>query len=179
MADVQFKLTGLEPVLAKLKKLPVDVRMKGARFAGRKAANVIRDAAIQNAAKVNDEMTKEEIAKNIAVRFSSRVFKRTGDVAFRVGVLGGARAYAQTRENVRRGRAGQTYATGGSKANPGGDTWYWRLVEFGTQRMQARPMLRPALEKNIGPATDAFVSNMNKWLDRYFTKQGIDVSADI
>lgn len=173
MADIEFKLEGLDAILKKMRALPVDVRMKGARYAGRKGANLIRESAIKNAAKINDAMTAEEIAKNVAVRFSSRLFKRTGDVGFRVGILGGARPYAQTRENVRKGRAGKMYKTAGDKSNPGGDTWYWRFQELGTSKHRAQPFMRPALERNIGPATSEFTGQLNKWLDRYFKRQGV------
>lgn len=178
MADIEFELTGLDAVLKKMRALPVDVRMKGARFALRKSANLIRNAAVENAKRVNNPATREEIAKNIAVRFATRESKRTGDVMFRVGVLGGARQYAKTRENVRKRRAGQTYTTDGSSANPGGDTWYWRLVEFGTQHTPARPFMQPALSSNVAAATSEFANHLNTWLDRYFRKQGI-ASSDI
>ena len=168
--ETQFKLEGLDAVLAKMRALPIDVRQKGARFAGRKAANVIRDAAIQGAQKINDPSTREEIAKNITVRFATRTFRRTGDVMFRVGVLGGARQYANTTENRRKRRVGETYKTGGSSGNPGGDTFYWRFVEFGTQKVSARPFMRPALENNTARATNEFTRQLDGWLNRYFRR---------
>lgn len=171
---VEFKLEGLDAVLKKMRALPVDIRQKGARFALRKSANLVRDAAIANAERINDPATKEEIAKNIAVRFSSRESRRTGDVIFRVGVLGGARRYANTKENRRARRVGESYSTDGSSANPGGDTYYWRFVEFGTQDAPAQPFMRPALENNTESATSTFARNLDGWLDRYFRKQGID-----
>lgn len=171
--ETQFKLEGLDPVIAKMRALPVDVRMKGARFAGRKAANVIRDQAIQNAQKVNDPATREEIAKNITVRFTSRTFRRTGDVMFRVGVLGGARQYANTTANRRKRRVGQTSATPGDSGNPGGDTFYWRFVEFGTQKAAAQPFMRPAMDAAAGRATNEFTRQLDRWLNRYFRRQGI------
>ncbi|WP_374987639.1 HK97-gp10 family putative phage morphogenesis protein, partial [Klebsiella pneumoniae] len=79
------------------------------------------------------------------VSFSSKAFRRTGDPTFRVGVMGGARQYANTKANVRKGRAGKSYNTAGDKGNPGGDTWYWRFLEFGTEHAAARPIIRPAL----------------------------------
>lgn len=54
----------------------------------RKAANVIRDRARNNAARVDDPLTKEAIYKNIVVTFSSKTFRRTGDPTFRVGIMG-------------------------------------------------------------------------------------------
>ena len=156
-----------------MRALPVDVRMKGARFAGRKAANLIRDAAVENAQRIDDPDTREQISKNVSVRFANREFRRTGDVMFLVGILGGARQYSNTKENVRKRRVGQTYKTNGSSANPGGDTWYWRFVELGTQHAPAQPFLRPALAQKTDAATTEFTSQLNGWLDRYFRKQGI------
>lgn len=167
MADgLEFKLEGLEELHGKLAEIAVDMKMKGGRAALRKAANVIRNAARANAMKFDDPLTAETIAKNIDVRWNARRFKRTGELPFRVGVLGGAKNYATTKANVRKGRAGESYATGGDKSNPGGDTWYWRFKEFGTQRTRAQPFLRPALENNIDAATDAFVTEYGKAIDR-------------
>lgn len=153
MAD--FQIQGLDAVLKKMRALPVDVRKKGARFAGRKAANLIKDAAVQNAARIDDPATRDEIAKNIAVRFSNRTFKRTGDIMFRIGLLGGAR---QADEN---------------EGNPGGKTFHWRFVELGTETMPARPFMRPAATENAEAAASEFTSQLNRWLDRYYRKQGI------
>ena len=47
--DVQFELQGLDQVLKKMRAVPKDIRLKGARFAGRKAATLIRESAIRNA----------------------------------------------------------------------------------------------------------------------------------
>lgn len=172
--DLQYKLEGLDAVLKKMRALPVDVRMKGARYAMRKSANLVRDAAVMNAEKLNDPKTREEISKNIAVRFASREAKRTGDVMFRVGVLGGAMtAYSNTRYNRRKRLVGKAYQVEGDIGNPGGDTFYWRFLEFGTQHIGARPFMRPALEQNIGAATDEFTKHLDRWLDRYFKRNGI------
>jgi HK97 gp10 family phage protein len=171
MADsIQFQLSGLDAVLTKMRGLAPDLRAKGARSAMRKAANLVRDAAVVNAQRIDDPETKESIAKNIVVRFSSRTLKTTGDVMMRVGVLGGARPYSNTRENVRKRRVGKTYKTGGDKGNPGGDTFYWRFVEFGTSRTAAKPFMRPALEQNIETATSAATTELSRSIDRYAAK---------
>ncbi|MCE0229845.1 HK97 gp10 family phage protein, partial [Klebsiella pneumoniae] len=91
MADgVEVNLTGLDSVLGKLDAVSQVTRDKSGRAALRKAANVIRDRARTNAARVDDPLTKETIYKNIVVSFSSKAFRRTGDPTFRVGVMGGA-----------------------------------------------------------------------------------------
>ncbi|MCM6310253.1 HK97 gp10 family phage protein [Klebsiella pneumoniae] len=101
MADgVEVNLTGLDSVLGKLDAVSQVTRDKSGRAALRKAANVIRDRARNNAARVDDPLTKEAIYKNIVVSFSSKAFRRTGDPTFRVGVMGGARQYANTKANA-------------------------------------------------------------------------------
>ncbi|SSK78809.1 phage protein, HK97 gp10 family [Klebsiella pneumoniae] len=76
MADgVEVNLTGLDSVLGKLDAVSQVTRDKSGRAALRKAANVIRDRARNNAARVDDPLTKEAIYKNIVVSFSSKAFR--------------------------------------------------------------------------------------------------------
>lgn len=161
-----YQVEGLASLLGKLRTLPVKLQKKALRAAMRKGANVIKDAAKATAKQIDDPETSEAIYKNLAVQFSSRKSRQEGGVVMRVGVLGGARKYGNTKENVRRGRAGQTYKTLGDKTNPGGDTWYWRFIELGTSRQPARPFLRPAMEQSGQGAIDAAAIEMNKQLDR-------------
>lgn len=180
MDGVQFKVDGLDALVAKLDGLSYDLKRKGGRLALRKAAQVVRDEARANALRVDDPKTSEVIAKNIVERWNGRVFRRQGDLAFRVGVLGGARAVltdrARRKSARRRERLGQSSLgslgeiAGSGKANPGGDTWYWRFLEFGTERTRAQPFLRPALEQNISAAMDTFVREYDKALDRAIKK---------
>lgn len=157
---VEVKVEGLEALGARLRGLSEGMRKKGVRAAVRKGANQVRDAARAGAQKVNDAATPEEIAKNIAVSFNGRLYRQAGDVGFRIGVRGGARDL--TKYGEFKGKAG---------GNPGGDTWYWRFIEFGTSRTQARPFLRPALESNTEKVLSEVVAEMTKQLDR-FAKKG-------
>ncbi|HEL8026119.1 TPA: HK97 gp10 family phage protein, partial [Escherichia coli] len=92
MADgIEMKIEGLDAVAGKLSALSGVAESKAGRFALRKAANVIRDRARANAARIDDPQTDEAIHQNIVARFSSKRYRQTGDLAFRVGVLGGAR----------------------------------------------------------------------------------------
>jgi len=160
---VTFQLHGLDKALATMRGLSPQLRKKAARAALRKSALVVRNAARANASRLDDPATANNIAKNVDMAFAGRFFKQTGDLKFRVGVRGGARVYGKTRDNVRSGRAGQKYATGGS-------TFYWRFLEFGTQKMAARPFMRPALEANVAKATDVFINELNKQLDRILVR---------
>ena len=157
MADgVEFELVGLDELRGKLKELSSDIQLKGGRYALRKASNVVRDAAKINASRVDDPATAESIEKNIAIRWDGRRFKRSKDLGFRVGVLGGAKGYAKASGEVQ----------GKGKANPGGDTFYWRFLEFGTEKMSAQPFLRRALAENVNAATNEFIKEYGKAADR-------------
>jgi len=169
---IQFNLSGLDHVAAKLGEITDDMKKKGGRFALRKAAQLIRNAARQNAAQLDDPKTPEEIAKNIVERFSNRTFKSTGNLAFRIGVLGGARAPENDARKRRRARNGENSLdnlgefAGAGKHNPGGDTWYWRLQEFGTSRAPAKAFMRRALTENIEEATNEFANQYERALER-------------
>ena len=167
MADgVQFKLEGVDALQMKLKGLSNDLQYKGGRAALRKAANIVRDAAIAGAETIDDHATASHIAKNIVVRWSSKLFKQTGDLGFRIGVLGGARQTSQAYKDlgIEKGRG---------KDNPGGDTFYWRFIEFGVHNafgkgidIPARPFMRPALENNADKAISTFIEEWDKSIDR-------------
>lgn len=157
MADnLNFELEGLDSILGKFQEIEQDVKKRGGRFALRKAAQVVRDQARRNAEALDDPLTSNSIAENIVERWSSRRFKRTGDLGFRIGVLGGAMGAATAVGEL----------TGSGKNNPGGDTFYWRFLEFGTQDIPARPFMRRALSDNITKATSEFVNQYDKALDR-------------
>ena len=157
MSDgIEYKINGLDELQAKLKSVSEDTQMKGGRFALRKAAQVIQAKAKQNAERVNDPATPEEIAKNIAIRWSGKHFKSTGDLMFRVGVLGGAKGFAAARGEVK----------GRGKGNPGGDTYYWRFLEFGTSKIAAQPFLRDVIESKHSEAISEFVNQYNIAIDR-------------
>lgn len=150
MADsVEFKIEGLESLLGKLDSVTQDVKRKGGRSALRKAAKFIADKAKEGAARIDDPETGRSIAANIGLRWNGRLFKRTGDLGFRVGVQHGA--VIRTKGNPDPG------------AN--GPTPHWRLLEFGTKFMAAQPFMRSALANNIAAATSAFVTAYEKAID--------------
>lgn len=148
MTEVQFSLRGVDDLISRLKTIDNDVKRKSGRFALRKAANIVAQALKSGAQRLDDPETGRSISQNVAVRFSPRRFKRTGDLMFRVGILQGA-----------------VLSRGGNKS-AGAPTPHWRLLEFGTERMAAQPFARSALEENIGPATNEFVVQFRKALDR-------------
>lgn len=161
----EFQIKGIDGVLANMRELSLQMRGKIARAAGRKGANVIRDAAKAGWRQVDRAGTPNKIYEKVAMQFAGRTFKRTGDIMFRVGIQGGARQYANTRANRRAGRVGGSYQVDGS-------TFYWRFYELGTSRQPARPVMQPALFNN-GPAIlAAFVGELTRGLARFKKKAG-------
>lgn len=177
---VQVTLKGVGELNAKLQRLTKDMQFKGGRSALRAGALEIAAQVRVNAAAINDPKTAEEISKNVAVRFSPKTFRENGNLKFRVGILGGARASAGSKQALATERRRQRRGTasleelgeiaGKGSGNPGGDTYYWRFVEFGTEKIPARPFMRPALPQSAQRATDAFTSGLDKVLDRAIKK---------
>lgn len=168
------KMNGIDELVEKLDGLAYDMRFRGGRFALRKAAQVVRDQARKNAGVLNDPKTREEIAKNVVERWSSKYNKATGNLKFRVGVLGGVFGKLQ----------GETTGVYGSKftkatrkrgavvGGPGGDTRHWGYLEFGTETAAARPWLRPAGQQSAQAATDAFIRSYSQGIDRALKRKG-------
>jgi len=150
MAGIDYKVEGLDELLSKLKTVDHDMSHKGGRFALRKAAQVIRDQVKANASRIDDPQTAADIAKNVVERWSGRTFKRTGNLMFRVGIMGGAGG----------NKPSEAFAN-----NPGLDTRHWRYLEFGTQSTPANPFFRRAMDKGQ-EATSTFIKEYDKALDR-------------
>lgn len=148
---IEYSISGTDELRGKLRELSDETQRRGGRAALRKAARIVRDAARRNAEKLDDPETGRMISKNIVERWNGRLNKRTGgaEIGFRVGVQHGS-------------------AIG--KRNPdqgvNGPTPHWRLLEFGTEKMAAKPFMRPALESNVQAATDEFVREWQKSAER-------------
>ncbi|USS54852.1 HK97-gp10 family putative phage morphogenesis protein [Pseudomonas kermanshahensis] len=149
MADgVEFSILGLDSLLGKLEEVSFDVRRKGGRAALRKAAQVVVQKAKEGAERIDDKATGRSISDNIVLRWNGRLFKRTGDLGFRIGVLHGA------------------VLKDGGDLSSNAPTPHWRLIEFGTEKMPAAPFMRPALADNISQVTNTFVTEYEKAIDR-------------
>ena len=152
MADtVEFSILGLDSLLGKLEAITYDVKRKGGRSALRKAAQLVANKAKEGAARVDDAQTGRSIAANIGLRWNGRLFKRTGDLGFRIGVMHGAILP----------KRGET-----ADATQNAPTPHWRLLEFGTETMRAQPFMRSALAEHIGEVTNTFVTEYGKAIDR-------------
>lgn len=150
MYDAQWDLKELDAVLAKMKKLPIELRKKPARSALGSAVGVVRKAAKQNALKIDDSETGRKIADNIVQRFRSKYYRQTGDIMISVGVA------------TEKGRIPK----GNPDTGPKGNTPHWHLIELGTEQARAEPFLRPALTENLGRVSDVFVQKLGQQLDK-------------
>lgn len=148
---VEFSLIGVDSVIGKLDSVAQDVKRRGGRSSLRRAAELIATRLRENALALDDASSGRSIADNVGLRWNGRLFKRAGDLGFRVGILRGA-----------------VLPKAGSAVdkNAGAPTPHWRLLEFGTEKMPAIPFARRALSDNIGEAIDTFVGQYDKSLDR-------------
>lgn len=144
---IEFKVEGLDPILAKMKGLAPGLLKKGLRAATRKGANVIRDQARDNAKAIDDPATKNSIPKAIVVSESGKQGKQIGGIVMRVGVRGGARL-SKDPESLA----------------------HWRLVEFGSSNNEARPFMRPALSQGAAKALAAIVDALGPAIDKQIAK---------
>lgn len=162
MTSFTVNIEGLAEIQRKLKLLPDRIGKNAMRRALRKGANVIRDAARNNAKRIDDPETREQIWKNIVTQGAGRRRERAaGGPMMRVGVLGGAK---------NRKRGGGTYEVGGSSSNPGGDTFHWRYLEFGTSKMRAQPFMRPAASTAAPEVFSTFAQAASVEIDKELPK---------
>lgn len=144
----EFRIEGLDQVLAKMRGLAPKLIKKGLRSAGTKAMRIVRDDARRVARTFDDPETGANIAKNIITRYDARGSKREGGAVTKVGVAGGARPKKGTE-----------------------DTGHWRYLELGTEKIRATPFLRPALANNIEQVTQVYVAALNSEIDKAIEKQ--------
>lgn len=152
---IETKVEGLDDVIRKLHALGDRKLIRNAaRRALRKGANVVRDAARNNAKRIDDPATRRQIWKNIAASGGGkRREDSAGGAMMRVGVRGGAR-----------------YKPEGDNLPGGNSTGVWRFVELGTSRTRAQPFLRPALSDNTQKAAAAIVADLEQQIDREVAK---------
>lgn len=147
MAEMD-NLMGLSEALQRMQQVKAQLAKKSARTALRKAANQVKNRVKANASRIDDPSTASSIARNVAVRWDGRRSRAAGELVYRVGILGGARKGSR----LKQGR--------------GGDTYYWRFVEFGTSRQRARPFFRPAILESEGRVGESFRRFLLQELDK-------------
>lgn len=130
-----FDRSQLADLDRKLRELTAPAAKKAMRSAARKAMKPVRDDVKSNA--------PEDLEDDDGVKIKASVGTTSrwkGDTLYtRVGIRGGA------------------------KRNP--DTpYYFRMVEFGTKNMPARPFMSPALEGNAQQVIDTLTEALRKAL---------------
>lgn len=149
MADgVEVKLDGLDSLLGKLAEIGDDLKKKSGRSALRKAGNIIVTQIKNNALRLDDTHTARSIADNAAQRWNGKAFKQTGDLAFRIGILQGAVL--------------KKHPSLGKDA----PTPHWRLLEFGTENMAAKPLVRAAATSRMNETFNTFANEYELGIDR-------------
>lgn len=151
MSMIEFSIMGADTLSETIKSIGYEMKVKSGRFAVRKAAEVIAEQARANALAIDDPLTPEAIHLNVQARWNGRKFRATGDLAFRIGIMGGA---------------GGNKTASELSVNPGGDTRHWRYVEFGTQDAQAKPFFRRAINESANLATRTLIVNFEKSIQR-------------
>lgn len=168
------QMNGLPELKKKLEGLKYDAQKRGGRAALRKAAQLVRNAARVNALTIDDPETADVIAKNITERWSNVYNRRTGNLMFRVGILGGVFGKLQGDLTGAYGDkfTKATRKKGAHGSFPGGDTRHWGYLEFGTERAAAQPFFQRALADNAQAATDVFIRSWSEAIDRALKKAG-------
>jgi HK97 gp10 family phage protein len=142
---------GLDGLLDRLKALPKEVSGKNggpAKKALISGSKIIRDEARRRAPKETGLLSS-----NI-IHYRAKLSSGKAEL-IKIGVRSKKHTYANTRLNVRRGRVGETYESRGN-------AFYWYFFEFGTEKMQARPFLRPAFESKKDEALEEIAKNLRK-----------------
>ncbi len=156
MASNPVMLRGLDGLLAALQALPPAVASKNggpARVALAKGAKVILEDARARAPKASGDMAKS------LIMYRDRNPKKAGaNERYVIGVPRIKKKYANTKRNVRKGRQGKEYQIDG-------DTYYWRFIEFGTERQPAQPFIRPAFESQKENALAVITDTLAKGIE--------------
>ena len=150
MAGEVVRIEGLDNLKRKLAEVPKAMRKRVLRNALAAGAREVRDVAKRNApvmtlgTSLNAPYRKPGTVKQAIRVRTSKADRRAGDVGVFV--------------NVRPAKAGQR----GAK-NPN-DPFYWRFLEFGTKKMQARPFLQRATSA-LPKALTIFQERIAKWIN--------------
>lgn len=159
MADgITVKLEGVDELKKALENASKQIRTKAVRAALRKAGQVISRQAKQSAPvlQVPTKTRKTGTVKKAIVVRGSKYARQNGDEGVFVSVrpLRGAR-------QKKLGKAG---------AKNTNDPYYWRFLEFGTRKMQARPFLRKAADEKGREAIDAFMNSVIPQIEKLNAK---------
>ncbi|QDJ91874.1 HK97-gp10 family putative phage morphogenesis protein [Acinetobacter haemolyticus] len=153
-ASVEFK--GVDELARKLKLLADSKSARRiARKSSRQAMNLVRNSAREKAKRIDDRETREKIWKNIMTQGGKT--KDANLILMRVGVRGGASMNSKSNRQA-------------LESLSGGNTTYWRHIEFGNSHQPAVPFMRPALAENIDSVINRFGQVFGSELDKELSK---------
>ncbi len=169
-----IEVSGLDGVLEMLKSLPAEVVSKRGgpvKAALRKAALIIQKEARANIRKIVAEPNVDgkpskstgSLEKAVSVGRGKYLGGMQGE-RYMVWLPKEKRKYANTRENVRKRRAGKTYLVEGPQ-------FYGRFLEYGTSKMKAKPWLRPAARDKQDTAIATARDELTKRIDKIVQSQ--------
>jgi HK97 gp10 family phage protein len=147
-----FKIEGLAELGKALRELPERVARNGLRVSVYAGAKVVRDEARARAPKAAQSLGPNQpppgtLKRSVIMKHIPELSSLTRQTFF-VTV-----------------RHGKKYRKQGKKGNLSQDAWYWRFVEFGTQKMRAQPFLRPALEAKRREAGQAMKDRLSERIE--------------
>ena len=147
-----FKIEGLAELGKALRELPARVARNGLRVSVYAGAKVVRDEARARAPKAQQSLGPNQpppgtLKRSVIMKHIPELSSLTRQTLF-VTV-----------------RHGKKYRKQGKKGNLSQDAWYWRFVEFGTQKMRAQPFLRPALEAKRREAGQAMKDRLSERIE--------------
>jgi HK97 gp10 family phage protein len=152
-------ILGLDELRQQMRGLSNKLTDKPMRRAVAFGAGVVRDAA-RNLAPVRTGKMRASISTRRDTQDSIKGRREVRGIGiFRVKAL-----YADNPKNRQKGRAGKPYLT-----DP--PTFYWKFVEFGTVKMQARPFLRPAFEQTKQVAAETIRTRLKQELQQVLKKR--------
>lgn len=148
------EIEGLGPLLKRLEALPREISGKNGgpvRRALGRAARLVRDEVKKNAPKRTGRLEANIIAARVRDDRPPGVSER-----FVVSVRGKRQRYGNTAENRRSGRVGEAF--------------YWKFLEFGTQKRAATPFIQPSFAASAQAALDEFTRALGADLDKIVRK---------
>lgn len=137
----ELDVRGDREIRKRMRHFPDRLRKKVLARSARKAMKIVLDDARATARAFDDPNTPPMIWKLIVIK-QARI--RESGVRMRIGIAGGAKSQRKNKDHP----------------------WYWRLLEFGTEKMKAQPFLRPALENNVQAVSDKFIAETNAEIDK-------------
>lgn len=160
---VTTTVTGLRELGQSFAKLKDEMQRKVARKAVRAAANLVRDTARANVDARGLVLTGA-MRDSLAAHRLSKASKFAGREVWAVGVPKIKKKYVNNLKNRRAGKAGWTWAKMYDVDSP---AYYWKFLEYGTVKYAATPFLNPALESNVGRATDKMADVIREAIDSF------------